>query len=861
MKKSLVLLLVVFAIFSISANAQQTLTTLHNFNWGYDGPYGDGWAPGSYEIWGLNDVTIYNGRIYGMTLYGGSYTGGGGDGVIYSCLPDGSDYQILHLFNNENDGYRPFGGLTVANGFLYGMTYFGGSPTSASRGCIFRISPYNGQPYTSNYEILHNFVYPNDIYYPHANLLLYNNKLWGICTAGPGGSPSYGGIFYWDLATSTYTLAVTFTQVNGGYSHSSLTLYNNRLYLTCAYGGANAGGSVLSINPNVPGYDLVKHVDLAANTNPVGDIVVLNNYLYFTSYNGGNNSNGAIWRLDPANNNLSNIMNLPSIEGNAYGPMGGLMVMKDKLWCATHYGGTGCGAICSVNPDATGYQLHYNFGCGGNGLPAHPVGTIKNSNHYIYGVTSYGGTNNNGTVYKYGPIIEKPVLNTSVWWNRTTTSFDAMGDITDNGGENCTRRGYCYSSTNQEPTIADNVVYEDGSFANGVFTININGLNPNTEYFYRAYAINSDGIGYGNVMSVTTDAVALAEVVSMPAENITSTSLTGVGNIISIGGSPVTQRGFCLSSTNSEPNINNSSYFIATGNFSTGEFRILIEYLTPYTQYYLRAYAYNSSGDAYGEVLTVNTAPEPLTVQCYPGYSIMNYTFSVNYNISSDGGSPVLARGIIYSYYPDPALTVDFDTKTNDGTGSGYFQTQIRGLETNLPFSYRAYAITALDTVYSDTYTYTINEPCLNVYVMLDSYFNGVTHKIMPVMIELRAGASLSASVANYRVSGLIDNSGRVKINYPNNNIESGEYWIVVRATGYLPIASNTRFVLDNTQVGQWNFKDSQSSTYQANMTKLRNGRYVMKAGDFNNDRRVNSSDLNEYYKPNFGNNLSIIPE
>ena len=47
---------------------------------------------------------------------------------------------------------------------------------------------------------------------------------------------------------------------------------------------------------------------------------------------------------------------------------------------------------------------------------------------------------------------------------------------------------------------------ETGSFSAGVYDLSIAGLTPETDYRVRAYAINSIGIGYGTVVTVTTGA-------------------------------------------------------------------------------------------------------------------------------------------------------------------------------------------------------------------------------------------------------------------------------------------------------------------------------------------------------------------
>jgi hypothetical protein len=102
------------------------------------------------------------------------------------------------------------------------------------------------------------------------------------------------------------------------------------------------------------------------------------------------------------------------------------------------------------------------------------------------------------------PVVA-PTVTTQSATDIATTSFTGNGNITDTGGENCTRRGFCYKvGTSGDPTTSDSVAYDDGSFGTGAFTKSITGLTPNTSYRVRAYAVNSAGTGYGETVQVTT---------------------------------------------------------------------------------------------------------------------------------------------------------------------------------------------------------------------------------------------------------------------------------------------------------------------------------------------------------------------
>jgi uncharacterized protein (TIGR02145 family) len=93
-----------------------------------------------------------------------------------------------------------------------------------------------------------------------------------------------------------------------------------------------------------------------------------------------------------------------------------------------------------------------------------------------------------------------PVLTTNAT-SITSASADIEGKVTSNGGSAVTVQGICWS-INENPTIAGNKI----SIGTGSesFTIKMTGLTPGTNYYVRAYAINSAGTGYGNQKSFQT---------------------------------------------------------------------------------------------------------------------------------------------------------------------------------------------------------------------------------------------------------------------------------------------------------------------------------------------------------------------
>lgn len=193
-----------------------------------------------------------------------------------------------------------------------------------------------------------------------------------------------------------------------------------------------------------------------------------------------------------------------------------------------------------------------------------------------------------------------PVLTTLNVSDITRISAVSGGKITSDGGAEVTSRGVCWAIT-QNPTTGS-FKTSDGK-GTGSFNSSLTGLTAGTKYFVRAYASNIEGTSYGNEVSFTSDALLLATITTSPVTGVTTNSAMSGGDISSDGGSPVTVRGVCWGKTTG-PDINGLH---TTDGAGTGNFPSIITGLTENTEYYVRAYATNSVGTAYGNELPLKT--------------------------------------------------------------------------------------------------------------------------------------------------------------------------------------------------------------------------------------------------------------
>jgi uncharacterized protein (TIGR02145 family) len=134
----------------------------------------------------------------------------------------------------------------------------------------------------------------------------------------------------------------------------------------------------------------------------------------------------------------------------------------------------------------------------------------------------------------------------------------------------------------------------------------------------------------------------------------------------------------------------------------------------------------------------LNTIPSTTTtLTTTEATSITTTTALIGGNITSDGGSSVTARGVVWSTSPNP--TIALSTKTTDGAGTEAFTTSITGLTPNTTYYVRAYATNSVGTAYGNQVSFTT------------SPIPSVDTSIPSITIGSQIWSSKNLSVARYR--------------------------------------------------------------------------------------------------------------
>ena len=226
----------------------------------------------------------------------------------------------------------------------------------------------------------------------------------------------------------------------------------------------------------------------------------------------------------------------------------------------------------------------------------------------------------NGTTWIATPAgnLNSTSVSTITATNVTSNSAISGGTISSDGGNTIISKGVCWSST-INPTINDSHTNE-GSGANN-FTSTISNLAPGTNYYYRAYITNSNGVYYGNTYILSATAT-LPTVTTNLVTNITYNSAISGGNVTNDGGAAITARGVCWC-TCLAPTINDNH---TTDGSGLGSFVSQLNNLGSNYDIYVRAYATNSQGTSYGETIYFITPQIPVVGSNYLG-GIVGYIF------------------------------------------------------------------------------------------------------------------------------------------------------------------------------------------------------------------------------------------
>jgi len=333
-------------------------------------------AQGIYQLWG----TTGSGGIHNK-------------GALFSTKYDGTGFDVKKTFTISYPGGADFYNKPVLynNKFYCAMSEGGLN----SNGIIASFDPV-----TLVWEKKAD-MFTIDGKNPQGSLLLYNNKLYGVCL---GGANNRGILFEFNPANNVLTNRHDFEELTGSHPRSGLTLYNNKFYGVTIDDYLNDAGALFEFNPATNIY--TKKVSF--NNATIGNIeygtelLVYNNLLWGITSSGALNDKGAIFSFNPANNALLKKADFETIASSV--TSNSLTLLNNKFYGTTNNGGTyNQGVIFEFNPANNALNIEYNIG----------YATAKHKmnftvyNNILYSCSSIGGANTFGQLFSFNPATNQ----------------------------------------------------------------------------------------------------------------------------------------------------------------------------------------------------------------------------------------------------------------------------------------------------------------------------------------------------------------------------------------------------------------------------------------------------------------------
>lgn len=438
----------VFCVLSAAAvvSPAQQVDTLANFNGGN----------GANPLY-VTLVQGTDGELYGTTSNGGAR--GATLGSVFKVATPTGTLTTLHSFA-DLDGAFPYAGLVLAtDGNFYGTTSAGGA---VGNGTLFKIT--RGGALTT----LHSFDYADGNAPSGALVQATDGNFYG--TTSEGGltnrycfAESCGTVFKITPGGTLTTLYKFCAQTNctdGDYPNAGLIQASDgNLYGTTEYGGArgytctSGCGTIFKITPD-GALTTLESFGFTDGANPAAPLIQATDGNFYGTTVGGANiacsiGCGTVFEITPEGT-LTTLHRFNFTDGDA--PFGGLLQATDGNFYGTTSAGyasfgtctLGCGTVFEITPEGTlTTLLGFNVTDGAN-----PFGGVaEGTNGTLYGTTSQGGANNDGTIFYLAiglhPFIEtvptsgregQPVKilgtnltgATSVTFNRTAATFTVV---------------------------------------------------------------------------------------------------------------------------------------------------------------------------------------------------------------------------------------------------------------------------------------------------------------------------------------------------------------------------------------------------------------------------------------------------
>jgi uncharacterized repeat protein (TIGR03803 family) len=292
---------------------------------------------------------------------------------------------------NGNNGENPIAGVyRDSSGNLWGTTYGGGT---SSDGTIYKIAAG-----TNTVTTILNFNGTNGSG-PWGDLVADSSgNIYG--TTSEGGAYTYGTVYKIAAGTNTVTTLDSFNGTDGAYPDDGLFLDSNgNLWGTTESHGANGVGTVFKIASGSSSISLVNSFSSTTGAQPIGGLIVdSSGNVYGTTNSAGSGAGGTVFEIPSGSSNINVLATFSSSSG--YGPYAGLVRdSAGNLYGTTTSGGAnGDGTVFELASGGNSITPLASFN-GTNGSDPNDALVIDSSGN-LYGTTVNGGPNSDGAAFE-----------------------------------------------------------------------------------------------------------------------------------------------------------------------------------------------------------------------------------------------------------------------------------------------------------------------------------------------------------------------------------------------------------------------------------------------------------------------------
>ena len=191
----------------------------------------------------------------------------------------------------------------------------------------------------------------------------------------------------------------------------------------------------------------------------------------------------------------------------------------------------------------------------------------------------------------------------------TFTGITITSSVLSEGEASLEKKGFCWSTSQDDLSLTKDTLLVD--LNSDTFSRTLENLKSHTQYFAQAFIVNKYGIAKSNIISFFTKS-QLATVVTneITETDLDAGNITVGGEVQNEGLAAVTEAGICWS-TQENPTIENDKVNLSQG---VSTFTGTLSHMSGGTTYFIRAYAINTAGVAYGKEYSITT-PSILTAK------------------------------------------------------------------------------------------------------------------------------------------------------------------------------------------------------------------------------------------------------